>query len=641
MDRNPSPPYSTLLAAAVALTAISILLLAPSLSIATGALAASVSQILPPLTHLYESHRSGWWTSFSGDTEGERRDGGEGDWDLLYHLGGNGPWIRKMDGVVGGLDDEGEREGEEHGGGVGVPRGCMVDQVHMLSRHAERYPTGKAGIRMLELYHRLRPIREHLNGSLSFVRDWDFFIPDPQSNLESLVSTGPYAGTLSAFSTGVKLRTRYSHLVSDALNRRKTTSLWASSSKRVVETAKYFAAGFWGLDWESSDKAQLYIVPESADRGADTLTPGDTCKDYAEDKGGLGRAYGYRQLATWQRVYLPPIVERLNGENKGLLNTTAAEVYVMQEMCGFETLASGVESPWCGVFSRRELEHFEYARDLLHFHRAGPGNAYGASMGWLWLNATTELLVKGPREAGGMFFSFAHDGDIIPLLAALDILSPSHNSSSSSTTNDLPTTNVPLNRTWRTSTLVPMHGRVILERLSCFPPVNLNSSSSISSSPSIRKHMTRNTDPNPIDSDKANNVAQAHYNAAASAAQQAHLSARENDRQPKEQYCFAPYPAYPHMVYCQDLDDETASTEQGMSRSEDDASLPTPTVYVRVNINDGTVAVPDCRDGPGQSCEIRRWRERTERRGRDVGDFEGVCGIDGGLARGRLEFLHQ
>lgn len=40
------------------------------------------------------------------------------DWDLFQHLGGNGPWIQKTDNVVEG--------------GIDVPEGCRVDQVHMV-----------------------------------------------------------------------------------------------------------------------------------------------------------------------------------------------------------------------------------------------------------------------------------------------------------------------------------------------------------------------------------------------------------------------------------------------------------------------------------------------------------------------------
>ena len=40
-------------------------------------------------------------------------------WDILYHIGGNGPWIQKVDGTLGE--------------GIEPPAGCKVEQVHMVS----------------------------------------------------------------------------------------------------------------------------------------------------------------------------------------------------------------------------------------------------------------------------------------------------------------------------------------------------------------------------------------------------------------------------------------------------------------------------------------------------------------------------
>lgn len=31
-------------------------------------------------------------------------------------------------------------------GGIAVPEGCEVEQVHMMARHGERYPTRKVAI---------------------------------------------------------------------------------------------------------------------------------------------------------------------------------------------------------------------------------------------------------------------------------------------------------------------------------------------------------------------------------------------------------------------------------------------------------------------------------------------------------------
>lgn len=44
------------------------------------------------------------------------------DWNLFHHLGGNGPWIQKLDPLFGTYEAEGK-----------PPEGCVVDQVHMVS----------------------------------------------------------------------------------------------------------------------------------------------------------------------------------------------------------------------------------------------------------------------------------------------------------------------------------------------------------------------------------------------------------------------------------------------------------------------------------------------------------------------------
>lgn len=65
-----------------------------------------------------------------------------------------------------------------------------------------------------------------------------------------------------------------------------------------------------------------------------------------------------------------------------------------------------------------------------------------------------------------------------------------------------------------------------------------------------------------------------------------------------------------------------------------------PTKYVRVNINDGITALPDCQTGPGRSCQLDVFVERTARKGQEVGDFRERCGL-GKDAADRITFLQQ
>ena len=143
-----------------------------------------------------------------------------------------------------------------------------------------------------------------------------------------------------------------------------------------------------------------------------------------------------------------------------------------------------------------------------------------------------------------------HDGDIMPLITALDLFA--------NISDGLPSSHVPLNRTWRTSDTVPMGGRIILERLIC----------------------------------------------------------------PGPQYYWdhADY-GYPNHRY---------------------TSTPKDEEFVRVNVNDGIVALPGCESGPGSSCPLNEFLARVEKRGKEVGDFRDVCGLGkNGSDKEGIDFLHQ
>lgn len=221
-------------------------------------------------------------------------------------------------------------------------------------------------------------------------------------------------------------------------------------------TAEFFADGFFGSNWLRDRSAELEVIPEDDDRGADTLTPGDTCHQYVSDR-EYGHDYGYGKLEEWQKVFTAPIARRLAHHARGL-DLGHLDVYSMMEMCGFEILVRG-SSPWCDVFTQGEWSHFAYARDLLHFYRAGPGNDYAGAMGWLWLDATQHLMSN--ESSKDVYFSFVHDGDIVPVMATLQILNEHL------VRQELPTDQMKSDRRWKTSDVVPMGGRLIFERIAC------------------------------------------------------------------------------------------------------------------------------------------------------------------------------
>lgn len=62
--------------------------------------------------------------------------------------------------------------------------------------------------------------------------------------------------------------------------------------------------------------------------------------------------------------------------------------------------------------------------------------------------------------------------------------------------------------------------------------------------------------------------------------------------------------------------------------------------FIRININDGIVALPTCSSGPGSSCPLEEFLGLVRTRGTHIGDFREICGL-GPDAAARITFLHQ
>ena len=79
-----------------------------------------------------------------------------------------------------------------------------------------------------------------------------------------------------------------------------------------------------------------------------TLAPWNNCLP----NGNTFYNFGDEATAQWVEVYLKDTVTRLQPYITGL-NLTAADVYSMQNLCAFETVAIG-SSEFCGLFTEEE-----------------------------------------------------------------------------------------------------------------------------------------------------------------------------------------------------------------------------------------------------------------------------------------------
>lgn len=62
--------------------------------------------------------------------------------------------------------------------------------------------------------------------------------------------------------------------------------------------------------------------------------------------------------------------------------------------------------------------------------------------------------------------------------------------------------------------------------------------------------------------------------------------------------------------------------------------------YVRINVNDGIIALPGLISGPDSSCPLGEFLALVKRGGEGIGNFKDICGLSE-EAPDRITFLHQ
>ncbi|KAJ7077123.1 phosphoglycerate mutase-like protein [Mycena belliarum] len=343
-----------------------------------------------------------------------------------------------------------------HGVSAALPAGCAVEQVMLMGRHGSRFPLSGERPYITNLTAKLARAADavqkaRLPKSMAFLKD------GYTSTLGVNDLTAP--GRLQLFQHGVDFRLRYPDLAAPVV--------LAGNQDRVVESAQWFAQGFFGRAWANGSAFET--IQEDAVT-VSWITPMDTCPKWQYK-------YGQSAVDAWGAVYLPPITKRLNKLVPGV-NFTDGDAHGALYACAYDQAAHGV-SPWCAVFTADEILDFEYELDLLMDGAFGynlPG-LMGPTLGTLFVNKLIERFTNATGAAQEMYLEFGHDTTIDMALAALGLAKD---------TPPLPPRGpVPAHRAFRTSTQVPFGATMVFERFSC-PSSSSSSHSSPSPGPQIR-----------------------------------------------------------------------------------------------------------------------------------------------------------
>ena len=125
-----------------------------------------------------------------------------------------------------------------------LPKNASIVQLHMLHRHGARYPTSGSDVTTLAdkitEYTAQNRGQDAFTGPLAFLNDWTYKL-----GAEILVPVGKQ----ELFDSGTLHQIMYGNLY---LNDGSKIIARSTTQDRMVKSAEYFLAGFFGLDWPSN-----------------------------------------------------------------------------------------------------------------------------------------------------------------------------------------------------------------------------------------------------------------------------------------------------------------------------------------------------------------------------------------------------
>jgi len=305
-------------------------------------------------------------------------------------------------------------------------------------------------------------------GKLAFLNDWTY-------KLGEEVLT-PF-GRQQLYDLGVSMRLKYGFLLEDFTAQNRLPVFRTESQDRMHASAVNFALGFFG--WPLNGKYEQVITIEATGFN-NTLAPYDTCPNAGtHNKSDRSSTY----IKEWTEIYLKAAQKRVQVDFKptegGLgFNLEIEDVYKMQQMCAYETVALGY-SKFCELFTEDEWEGFNYALDLGFWYDSAFGSPVGRVQGVGYVQELISRLTHTPIETHNsstnatlhnddrtwplhdkLYVDATHEVVVLNILTALNL-------TTLAASGPLPADHIPANRSFRSADLAPFATNVQFQLLSC------------------------------------------------------------------------------------------------------------------------------------------------------------------------------
>ncbi|KAL9583294.1 MAG: hypothetical protein Q9212_002795 [Teloschistes hypoglaucus] len=287
--------------------------------------------------------------------------------------------------------------------------------------HGSRYPTSGAGASKfgVALASQINAgTAGNFTGALSFLNSWSYKLGS-----EILVPVGRQ----ELFDSGVLHYYDYGHLynTSTKIIARTTTQ------DRMLKSAEYFMAGFFGLEWTNNATLELIIEQPNFNN---SLAGYFQCNN----SNAAVNAGGNNASTVWENIYLQNATKRLQALSPNF-KLNVSDVYNMQTLCPYETVAFGY-SAFCDLFTYEEWQDFEYSIDLSfagnNYFQSPTGRAVGIGyveeiLARLQHHVLTTTGTQANLTLDGnertfplnqtLYFDFSHDTNMAAILTAFGL----------------------------------------------------------------------------------------------------------------------------------------------------------------------------------------------------------------------------
>ncbi|GAA6027109.1 hypothetical protein JCM8097_002396 [Rhodosporidiobolus ruineniae] len=349
------------------------------------------------------------------------------------------------------------------------PSGCTINQVNILQRHGQRFPTAnqagniKDGLKDLQKAESYSP-------ELAWIADYKC-VPSVSlcaKRTDALPARGFELGTddlipngaAELYDAGRTAFSRYSALYPPFVR--------TDTDPRVMDSA-----GNWTQGYYLRKRVQFPPAPLAIDNSLgqnNTLdTEGAGCP-LLPDLGDIKSA--------WRKTYLADTVDRINALAPGS-KLKAKGANNLQLLCIHETNYYGKVSPWCDLFTESDWNGLGYFLDIKSYSEDGLGNPVGASMGVGWVNELLSRLTGNrywhqhdqtsvnhtldndpatfPLDKSH-YTDLTHDSQIASVIAAMGLRNGGAN---------LTEAGPPAGQNWFTTQQTPYAAHLVVERLQC------------------------------------------------------------------------------------------------------------------------------------------------------------------------------